>query len=431
MVTEFDLRQRPSGEIERLALLEYVMSTDDRIERHFLEVKSDVDLTRKAGRGKVAKFILGAANREPAVADGYFEGHALMVLGAAHGAATGIEGFEAKDLHHDVTAWIGTDGPRWGFDRIPLEGSRDVIVVDVWPPTGDIWACRADGEDESATRLRNGEIYLRVDGETRAATGNEKHAMFLRLKQMAQASKAGGVAVAVVGRVEAVGVDLDVLDEAIVRRARQMRQHDKAFPTPRRILATGVDLWERNARIQPAKGLVAIAAAISPGIQIEVCNKMKTYLQEVQIEVKFDGNITAGWCSDDDPNLFPETPIPWKTAEPQPLPVMPSDAEMAQVWRSSASSDADREIRVKQARPAVLTIDVRVLRPHEVFETEPREVALVVLVGDENDPPSEILCTYRVSASNMDDLIYGEFVVPVEYGDWREPVRQFISEDRP
>lgn len=443
MAPEFNLHQRPSGEIERLALLDYIRSTDDRIERHFLEVKSDVDLNLKSGRGKVAKFILGAANRDPAIADGYFEGHALMVLGAAHRVATGIEGFEAKDLHRDVTAWIGTDGPRWGFDRIPLEGGRDVIVVDVWPPTGGVWACRADGDDESAAKLRNGELYLRVEGETRAATGDEKHAMFARLRQAPR--KPLDVAVAVTGYVGAAGVDLGVLDQAIVHRAQRMRDHTKRrssskFSSPiiqdRRSLNTyhhEVDVWESSALIRPAAGVMAMEASTHPGIQIEVRNGAKRFMQDVQVEVKFDGNVFALKRGDDDDDdekllLFPGTPKPWGSDTMMSL--LSGDVAMMRALRSTVDRDNDREVLIKQVRPAVLTIDMRVLRPHEVFTVEPRDLALVMLVEDE--PPSEILCTYQVTASNMDDdVILGEFMIPVEYHDWRESIVEMLEKGTP
>jgi hypothetical protein len=69
------------GEMGWAALVAYAAASDDRIERYFLEVKSDVDLNTKAGRAKVAKFILGAANRDPGQVARRFGGHAVMLLG--------------------------------------------------------------------------------------------------------------------------------------------------------------------------------------------------------------------------------------------------------------------------------------------------------------------------------------------------------------
>lgn len=52
----------------------------------------------------------------------------------------------------------------WGVERISVDG-RDVIVIVVDLPTGDVWTCRADGEG-----LTDDGTYLCVDGETRRAT---------------------------------------------------------------------------------------------------------------------------------------------------------------------------------------------------------------------------------------------------------------------
>lgn len=80
------------------ALAQYAIASDDRVERYFLEVKSTVDLNTNSGRAKVAKFILGAANRDPARAAARFGGHAVMLLGIGSGEAPGIDPFEAMDL---------------------------------------------------------------------------------------------------------------------------------------------------------------------------------------------------------------------------------------------------------------------------------------------------------------------------------------------
>jgi hypothetical protein len=69
---------------------------DDRVERYFLELKSDVDLSKSPGQAKVAKFILGAANRARDVAARRFEAHALFVLGVAKGSTEGIPSSRPK-----------------------------------------------------------------------------------------------------------------------------------------------------------------------------------------------------------------------------------------------------------------------------------------------------------------------------------------------
>ena len=82
-VTDVDLSRLPTGLLSWGSLVEYAGTFDDRVERYFLEVKSSVDLNTNSGRAKVAKFILGAANRDSARAATRFGGHAVLLLGSA------------------------------------------------------------------------------------------------------------------------------------------------------------------------------------------------------------------------------------------------------------------------------------------------------------------------------------------------------------
>ncbi|WP_430336270.1 hypothetical protein [Rhodococcus sp. ACT016] len=78
-----DLTRIPRGQREWAALVGVLSEDDDRAERHFLELKSQIDLSSTGGGAKVAKFVLGAANRDPEQAAKRFDGHALMVLGVS------------------------------------------------------------------------------------------------------------------------------------------------------------------------------------------------------------------------------------------------------------------------------------------------------------------------------------------------------------
>jgi hypothetical protein len=49
-----DFTRLPRGQAEWTALIAALGETDDRAERHFLEIKSDVDLNKERGRAKVA-----------------------------------------------------------------------------------------------------------------------------------------------------------------------------------------------------------------------------------------------------------------------------------------------------------------------------------------------------------------------------------------
>jgi hypothetical protein len=95
---ELDLERLPVGERGWEAFLDWVKTTDDRAERHFLEFKSTIDLNAKPDRIKVVRFILGASNRDSAKAAKYFDGRALMVLGLAKGRAEEPGGVAAIEM---------------------------------------------------------------------------------------------------------------------------------------------------------------------------------------------------------------------------------------------------------------------------------------------------------------------------------------------
>lgn len=149
-------------------------------ERDFFEVKGDVDLNGTAARAKLAKFILGAANREPERAGRRFEGHALLILGVdTDGVMVGIPRFEAHQVEETIQKYIGVRGPAWDFVSLRVDDGRSVVVVLALPPEPDKqpWLCYRDHGPE---KLANGAIYLRADGQTRPARAPEIEAMLER-----------------------------------------------------------------------------------------------------------------------------------------------------------------------------------------------------------------------------------------------------------
>lgn len=106
-----DVDRLPTGQRGWAELVRALAATDDRIERHYLEMKSKADLTTKIDRSKVAKFILGAGNRMPDRAARYLDGHAIMVLGVAHEQLTSVPPFEAHELEQYVAKFTGTSAP--------------------------------------------------------------------------------------------------------------------------------------------------------------------------------------------------------------------------------------------------------------------------------------------------------------------------------
>lgn len=61
-----DMDRLPTGQHQWRTLVEGLLAVgDDRHEGHHLELKSEVDMSTKAGRAKIAKFILATAGHSP------------------------------------------------------------------------------------------------------------------------------------------------------------------------------------------------------------------------------------------------------------------------------------------------------------------------------------------------------------------------------
>ena len=130
-----DLARAPRGELAAAHLVTAVADTGDLAERHYLELKGPPDLATKVNKAKVAKFILGAANRLPDRAAEAFEGYGVMIVGITKQGIEGVPPIEMLALSQVIQPFLGAAGPRWDVVRVPVEGSTNqVLVILVDPP---------------------------------------------------------------------------------------------------------------------------------------------------------------------------------------------------------------------------------------------------------------------------------------------------------
>lgn len=426
-----DLSRLPTGELGWLALITYVLGTDDRAERYFLEVKSQVDLSTKKDQAKVAKFILGAANRDPDLAARRFGGHALMVLGVGDQAVVGVPAFEAKDLALTIQRLIGADGPRWDFERV-LVDDKDVIVIVADPPTGDVATCRADGEG-----LTDGSIYVRADGETRRATGDEVRALIEWARKQSQPVE---VDVAIEGEVLAVQVDESVLTEWIQQEADRYRSSVDAAPRNPYALAglaaagdtrsreeflAEVAAWASDALADPTAGVVALAGRMSPtGIRVHLTNRTRTFLRAVRLDIEHEGDLIAtewiGHDRDDPIEVFPDTPIKWGQ---RTISHFLKRSDFSSI-RTSANPHG--VVTIRSEKPAYLTMHMDSLRPEERHVSDDDEVVLAMLT---DAPPESVILRWRVTAQDIHDVFEGTCEVPVRALDWRGAIWSILGGD--
>ncbi len=225
MVNDLDVRRAPRGTRAAARLVDTLSRLDDRAERHYLEVKSSIG-EGKAGYAKVAKFILGAANRMPEVAASAFEGYAVMVIGIDNGVICGVPPVEIKDFEEFIVRYIGPNGPGWDLVHVPVENSENsVLVFLVEPPEDgqDLFPCRKDGDN-----LHNGRIYIRADGQTREARADEIDKLLERGRRTVGIEPL--FEVEVVGAAHRIDIDAEQTICAYLSRKRAMLLN--ALPKP-------------------------------------------------------------------------------------------------------------------------------------------------------------------------------------------------------
>ena len=432
-MTDIDLSRLPIGARGWAALLAWAAASDDRLERYFLELKSDVDLNTKHGRHKVAKFILGAANRDPAKAAKRFGGHAVLLLGVGCGKAIGIPPFEAQSLEREVRKFTGSDGPGWDYERIRVDDDHDVIAIIADPPTGSIWPCLADGEG-----MTNGDIYLRGDGRTEKATGGEVRAMLARAGS--SASTLPDIAVELLGEALAVRLDRDRLS-AWIEDTTQDYLDDVDAPASRSpfdAMLVGpsvmerrskeefrreVQRWREVALADPAFGVDEIAARLAVAVRLRVTNPVKVSLRDVRIDIEFDGLVRAlDWeDQDEDPpvTLFPDRPLDWGRDSFASL----IGASIADRFLPAGGSDG--VLRITQKLPAHLSLSIDLLRAEETLVSDEDEVVLVLYVDAE--PAESITGRWRLTAGDVHDVLHGTLSVQVDYRDWTDAIARLTG----
>ncbi len=422
----FDVARLPAGERGWTAFTEWVKTLDDRYERHYLELKGEVDLTQKAGRHKIAKFILAAAHRDPVKARKYFDGRALMVLGVGGDTPPGIGMFEMQDLEADIRSFAGVSGPSWDLHRIPLGGGRDILVVVVEPPTGTIWPTLKDGAG-----LADGDIYIRVEGASRKAKGPEVR---LLLERAMKPAREFDVDVSLAGKVLVARIDADDLRTIATSKVAQLQESwERARSSPQAPFLSPFGLnerrsdeesldqlanFEQNAHLHPERGELSLAASISDGIHIVLTNANTSFLRDLRVDIEFDQDITAvPWVPRESPTavLFADAPLPWGTDGytnavsdfiPRALPGV-----------------MDRRVQIAQDEPARLTVTMAELRPRYEESSDDDDVVLVQFTTPNGDLPDSVSGTWKLTAAGFDEAREGQFTLPVAPYDWVPAIR--------
>lgn len=184
--TALDTSVIPMGERALRGILDHVITLGDEAETNYLEVKSALEMGSKRATAKVAKFLLGAANRQPREAEQHFHGYAVLVIGAQKGAAPGVpRGTEAHELEGRLRPYIGPQFPPFEFGRIVVDDASEVLFIIAQPPQNGQtpFPCHKGfhGEDRRDS-LEDGAIYVRGASNTRPAHSGEVLALVERAR---------------------------------------------------------------------------------------------------------------------------------------------------------------------------------------------------------------------------------------------------------
>lgn len=200
-------------------------------ETRAVEWKSSVDLKRKLWRVRLAKGVLGFANRDPAVAAQWFEGCAYLVVGAEPDNLVGTTVFDAAKVEDFLEPFVGggTSGPGWSPTYVSVDG-KDVLILTVEPPRlGDpTWPFRRKFTDPGERPIDDGDIFVRQLASTEKASSADID-MLTRRARSAGTRLSG---LSVVMKPDASAVPLDLRDSAIEAWVESEREALKLPPEP-------------------------------------------------------------------------------------------------------------------------------------------------------------------------------------------------------
>lgn len=433
-----DLSRAPLGELTAAALVAAARASDDRIERHYLEIKGPIDLRSKRDGAKVAKFILGAANRTTELASNAFEGYAVMVIGIDRNAPGGVDYVEAMDIARSVEPFIGVTGvaPTWDLVRVPagVEG-RDILLVVVDPPQRQKrapYVCRANGEG-----LTDGAVYVRADGETRLARSGELELLFARARS--ESPPDPDFAVAIKPGPARIVIDVDAATAEYIAAVREslsraaLIEPHAGFATAssvERIIdslrrpetrtpaeyAEEIDAWEDALRSAASELPKRLAGSVLPPTVVHLTNASDTFLHDVQLVVHLEGSISGYRFRrrtrvDDLDWDLPDPPRKWGPHHDSALLGNLRVPMYSTNLLNDAIGDLTGRTSWQNSGSVTITIDVGDVRPRAQLPLDDEELVLA-LPGDY--PSESVSGTWQITARDHHKVYSGSLRVSTE-----------------
>lgn len=439
MALKFDNRHLPRSFSEWEQLVQACGVQDDTIETHWLERKGPLQLSTAEHKFAVAKAILAFSNRDPAAAEPYLDGHAVLLIGIEKtGQITGIPRIEDHQLNNALKGYLSQDddAPRWVVHRHRVDDQNDVVIIDVDAPRpGDpIFTLR-----KAYDRFAAGSIFSRSSTESAPADPSVIAALSRRLIPRTR---------------EDFEVELTLNDDAIssytydpgflepllaqaVDRYISMSEKSATSRTAATGLKAGVfvpssvmggirheekrtreqfrqeiESWAESVREQLPEVAKQLVAYRQPAAQFTITNTCGRYLEDLEVLVHIEGDVfqhPRPGDGDDFANWLPKRPRSWGPWESSPFDysrMMPALASSLSTFRAPRRNSSD--FRNSGSVDAILRCrELRPGRSHTFTDDDDHEdIALLTTNIDMATARMAITATARtVDASHTTQVI--------------------------
>ncbi|MDJ0337928.1 hypothetical protein [Cryobacterium sp. PH31-O1] len=428
-MTGLDISRVPTGEVSARQLVEAAVKLGDTAERHYLEFKSLVDLRSKVGQAKLAKFILGAANRLPVTSARAFEGHAIMVIGVGADGATGNLPIEMLELSRGLQPYLSVRGPAWDILRVPVTGGNEILLVIVAPPReGDpIFACYKNGEG-----IADGAIYFRGDGETRIATGQE---FDLLVARASSGEPVVDIRVSPVGDATLIVDDhartlewriTDVTahhwaayDAAVAHGASILGAYlgqavsmigSKPEVRTREQYGRELDSWILKTRERWTDAVDAEAAGVLDPTVFQIINESDQFLQDVAVRIHLEGDVDAlQWRDSATFGISDRLPDPPRRWGPVPLSTGIDIRSLRYATEETYFPSLPSSTTFRNSGSVTIDLDVGDLRPRRTWSSDGEHLVLAL----RRPGMTEVNGSWELTARGHHRVFSGELTVPV------------------
>ena len=309
---------------DRLALVTSIVTAPPvTSEPEWVEWKTHPDLRAVEARFAVAKFILGAANRDPSKANRYAEGWAYFVLGAEPACASGTALRDSAQIQDWMEPYVGgSSGPAWDVHTVAFNG-KSVLIFTVSPPRIGVgpFVLR-----KAFKNFHRGSIFVRKLGKTEPATPDDVAMLVRRAVPVAQL----GVGVQAEAKLLRT---IDASDEAFLdwrtREYEDIAQHWNRRPAHSfSVLDKRQDEYvsEVNGYLTRAEGAFlgrlqcAFLKVKGNLIRLTVVNATREKFKDVVLTISLPAAWIAAFDRDDIPGPFwPSRPSPQRDLVPPGL----------------------------------------------------------------------------------------------------------------